>query len=289
MAEGLDLDHVAVVVRDLDIAERNFKRLGFLLTPRSSHKGPVPPDGRIEPWGTGNHCSMFRQGYLELLGITDPARHKTHIERRLSKYEGLHLIAFGTDDAHGTAKVIRDRGAPIGDPADLGRDVPYGDTTRPGRFAIANLDADRFPEADFIVIEQMTRDVLWQPALLTQPNGVVSLESVTICSDDPDDLLRRLTPVLGNPSNGGFDLSPGRVEICVPSEMSARFPGHGLPGEAPCVVAATFGVDDLAATRNTLVANGVEIDVGDVIRVGAEIGCGSIIEFAPAKETGDHP
>ena len=30
-------------------------------------------DGPVEPWGTGNRCAMLRDGYIELLGIFDPA------------------------------------------------------------------------------------------------------------------------------------------------------------------------------------------------------------------------
>ena len=51
-------------------------------------------------------------------------------------------------------------------PIFVGRDVPFGDGTKPGRFAIAYLDAEAYPEADFIIIEQETPDVLWQPELL---------------------------------------------------------------------------------------------------------------------------
>lgn len=282
MPEPLDLDHVAIVVRDLDIAERNFRRLGFNLTPRSSHKGPVPPDGNVELWGTGNHCAMFEQGYLELLGITDPDRHKVHVEKRLEKYEGLQLIAFGTGDAAASVAEIRGRGGAIADPAKIGRDVPFGSGTKPGWFGIANLDGEVLPEADFIVIEQMTRDVLWQPDLLPQANGVVSLEAITICSDDPDDLKQRLTPVLGSPAGDGFDLAEGRVEILSEAETHARYGGHPLVATPPVVVAVTLGVADLGETAAYLHANEVPIDAPDLqrLRVGADIGCGAIVEFA---------
>ena len=64
------LDHVALVVPDLDAAAASYRRLGFRLTAKSSHKGALP-SGEIGPWGTGNYCAMFEQGYFEILGITD--------------------------------------------------------------------------------------------------------------------------------------------------------------------------------------------------------------------------
>ena len=290
MTDGLDLDHVAVVVRDLDVAEANFTRLGFRLTRRSSHEGPVPPEGTIGPWGTGNHCAMFRQGYLELLGITDPDLYHAHLVRRLARHEGLHLIAFGTGDAVAAVENLRPRGVAIADPADVGRAVPYGSGTRPGRFGIANLDPDVYPEADFIVIEQKTRDVLWQPDLMAHPNGAVSLESVTVATPDPDGLIARLTPILGAPSGGTFALDPGRLHVLDSQGFARAYPGCRPPGDLPCAVAVAIGVESLTATEACLRANGVDIEArgAGLIRVGAETGCGAVVDFVEisGKEKG---
>ena len=64
------LDHAGVAVRDLDAAEAAYRRLGFNLTPRSIHSGAVEPGGPVVPWGSGNHCAMFADGYLEVVGLT---------------------------------------------------------------------------------------------------------------------------------------------------------------------------------------------------------------------------
>lgn len=286
MSGKLDLDHVAVVVRDLDAAEQSYTRLGFQLTPRSSHKGPVPPDDEIGPWGTGNHCAMFRRGYFEILGITDPNRFKTHIERRLARYEGLHLIAFGTPDAERSVADFRSKGARIADPQQIGRDVPFGAGTRPGSFGIANLDPDFYPEADFLVIEQQTREVLWQPDLMTHPNGAVSLESVTICCENPSELMNRLSPILGAPADTGFNLHPGTLQVVGAGDVAHLFSGNTLPGEQPCVVAASIGVEDLGKTASLLAANDVPLQsINDGhLRIGPDIGCGAIIDFVTTTQ-----
>ena len=282
MDSRLDLDHVAVVVGDLDRAQTDYERMGFRLTPRSSHSGPLP-DGTTGPWGTGNHCAMFGTGYFEILGVTDPSRHKTHIDRRLAAYEGLHLVAFGTEDAASAVAELRTRGATLTDPAELGRDVPYGSGTRPGRFAISNLDGDIYPEADFIVIEQKTRDVLWQETLLEHPNGAKSLAGVTIHATDPDDFVERMTAVLGPAGSGGFRLRSGVLDLASHSALGRRFPGCRPPVPGPCVCAVTIGVDDLDRTRALLTANGV--DAGQTDRNSLFVlpgqACGAIVEFAP--------
>ncbi|MGH7126574.1 MAG: VOC family protein, partial [Stellaceae bacterium] len=134
---GLFLDHVAVVVSDLARAAKTYARLGFQLTPESSHKGPVKPGGPLEPYGSGNHCAMFKGGYLEILGITDPNRYTGEVSQLLQRYAGLHRVALGCRDARQAA---RDLGSRLGAELtirELGRDVPQvGGGTKPAQFRI---------------------------------------------------------------------------------------------------------------------------------------------------------
>ncbi len=277
---SFDLDHVALIVSDLDAAAETYRKLGFNLTPRSSHKGALPAGG-VGPWGTGNHCAMFQQGYFEILGITDASLPHDNVARRLKRYAGLHLIAFGTRDAASASKRLQESGVPgIADPIFVGRDVPYGEGTKPGRFAITYLDGETYPEADFIIIEQQTRDVLWQPELLAHPNGITALRSVTIASDAPIAALERLARVLGEPDGSGFTLSPGRLDILAAPEAEARHPGLGRPQPLPKVVAVSFTVADVAETGRVLGANGVPFTQdGKTIRIAASDAAGAAIEF----------
>src|SRR5512134_1072217 len=50
------IDHVVLVVRDLDAARDTFERMGFTVTPRGHHT-----------IGSQNHCVMFGHDYIELL------------------------------------------------------------------------------------------------------------------------------------------------------------------------------------------------------------------------------
>ena len=67
------LDHLIVGVRDLEAARAQWARLGFNSTPRGRHLG----------WGTANHCLMLEEGYVELLGIVDPAGFDNGLRRFL--------------------------------------------------------------------------------------------------------------------------------------------------------------------------------------------------------------
>jgi Glyoxalase-like domain len=54
------VDHVVVMVEDLDAASDNWRRLGFTVSPRGTHSAKL---------GSGNYTIMFGDDYVELLGI----------------------------------------------------------------------------------------------------------------------------------------------------------------------------------------------------------------------------
>lgn len=284
MSEKTDLvlDHLAVVVPDLARAGTSYERLGFHLTPQSSHKGALVPGGPMEIYGSGNRCAMFRSGYLEILGITDPARHTGRVTPLLKRYAGLHLVALGTSDAPRTAAAI---GARLGarlEVRDLGRDVPYGAGTKPALFRIVGLPVGSFPEAELFVIEQATPDVLWQPALLDQPNGVTGLAGVTLCVANPEETAARLARILGqDAASGSFSLARGAIDIVDARTLTARY--GVTPKAVPMVAAARFAVADVAATARALRERGAACrqDAGRVW-VLPDAAEGAIVEFAQA-------
>lgn len=283
------LDHVAVVVPDLDAASASFARLGFRLTPRSSHKGALEPGGPVEPWGSGNHCAMFHDGYLEILGVTDPNRFHDHVTDRLNHHAGLCLIALGCDDLAAAAKDLRGRVAGVKDElVELQRDAPYGESTRLARFRFAFLEPETFPEGDLFYIEHLTPEVLWQASLLDHPNGVTGLAGVTICSGDETATSERLQAILGvMPERDGehlrFALDRGWVDVVEPEGLARCFK-DATPPAVPSIAATSFTVADLAATSNFLEARGIEVrkTKRGSVWVGPEAAEGAIVEYLSA-------
>jgi catechol 2,3-dioxygenase-like lactoylglutathione lyase family enzyme len=278
--EGLFLDHVAVVVPDLARAAKAYERLGFRLTPESSHKGPLKPGGPLEPYGSGNHCAMFREGYLEILGITDPKRYTGEVTPLLQRYAGLHLVALGCRDAGQAARDLGRRlGAELSIRA-LGRDVPQvAGGTKPAQFRIVGLPPGTFPEAKLFLIEQVTPDVLWQPALLPQPNGVTALAGAVLCVASPAETKRRLSRIIGRED---LALTHGTLEIIDAREFAAR--NSVEPPTLPMVAVARFAVSDMAATARYLRGQGLSFqEHKDRIRVGPGLAEGAIVEFAPGR------
>jgi catechol 2,3-dioxygenase-like lactoylglutathione lyase family enzyme len=268
----LTLDHVALVVSDLDRASEIYTRMGFNLSPRSSHKGKLEEDGPVEPWGTGNHCAMFATGYLEILGITDKNRHSEHVQVLLDEYEGLHLIALGSADAAAEAQSIRQRLGKGEDPYAVSRDVPMTDgSSQQATFNILQLPGETFPEADLFVIEHKNKDVIWQSDMLAQPNGVIGLTEVTVCSDRLQDTAGRLSAALGLVPEGEndtlvFKLAHGTIKILGPGALDNLF-ADLVPPKLPWVAAVEFQVADTEATRQYLQRNDFNV---------REIGNGSL-------------
>jgi catechol 2,3-dioxygenase-like lactoylglutathione lyase family enzyme len=283
------LDHVVVVVRDLDAASASYARLGFRLTPRSSHKGALEPGGPVEPWGSGNHCAMFHDGYLEILGVTDPDRYHDHVTDRLRRHAGLCLIALGCDDLAAAAKDLRSRVAGVKDDlVELQRDAPSGESARLARFRFAFLEPETFPEGDLFYIEHLTPEVLWQASLLDHPNGVTALAGVTICSGDRTATGKRLQAILGvrpEPDGEGlrFALDRGWIEVVGPAGLARRFK-DARPPAIPSIAATAFTVADLGATLNFLEARGIEVRDAkrESVWVGPEAAEGAIVEFLSA-------
>jgi len=162
----LELDHVGVAVKSLDRGRDAFRRLGFTLTARSFHSGSRVPGGPVETWGSGNHCAMFAEGYLEIIGLTDPEKYSS-VKDMVGRYEGLHIIAIGVDPAPGTgatADAARDelvrRGVPVEAPRSLERDAAFGprdEETRRAKFRNCYLDRQQYTEGRFLYIQHLTR------------------------------------------------------------------------------------------------------------------------------------
>lgn len=261
----LRLDHLGLGIRDLVAAATAYERMGFTLSPLSMHAGTTTPGGPTVPWGSGNRCAMFRNGYLELLGLIDPAL-PSNVKGLVEQYEGLHIVALDcavADRAHASLVAA---GIRANQPVQLERDAsfgPHGDTTRRAKFRNIYLDPAAHPEARFLVLEHQTRDVLWQQHLLEHPNGVQSLESVCLMVRDLEAALARLRPLLGSAVawEGGYRFDLGRGVVWLMKEESVRRFCPVLREHAVNRVAsACFGVRSLAALGDLLESRGVNFE-----------------------------
>lgn len=288
MSIPIKLDHVGVAIRDLERGRAAFERLGFKLTARSIHRGSPAPGAPVIPFGSGNHCAMFREGYLEVVGLTDPALY-SNVKAFVERYEGAHIVAFGVESAAATYAELRGRGIPIEPARDLERDAaygPHGGETRRAAFRNMYFDAAAYPEARLLYIEHLTREVLWQPHLLDHPNGAVALSDVFLCTPDSRAVAAKysqLFEVEAHPVRDGewrLALAHGRVWILGADAWARRAPGAAT-APLPFPAGIGFRVQDLEATRTLLAERGIAPAMGldGGFRVGPEHGCGATLYF----------
>ncbi len=261
------LDHLGHFVPDMESAHIALSRLGFSQTPYVEHAF-TDGDGNRHPMGTANRCVMLREGYLEVLTVTDdstPTGARTR--RQLNRYTGLHIVALSDADALNR----RQRQAAAGfhplEPTPLKRPVPVLDDIgretgqNEAAFTVIKNPEEDMPEGRVQVLSHHTEALVWQPAWMRHENGIVALRDVVIVPEDLDeatDRYARFTEVdavaLG-PGLVRLPLARGGVLLATPERATELFPGTTIP-PSPGVAGYALLSDDLAATQAFLAGRG---------------------------------
>ncbi|NVN85263.1 MAG: VOC family protein [Rhodopseudomonas sp.] len=276
----IGIDHAVIVVKDLDQAAANWKRLGFTVSPRGTHSALL---------GSGNYTIMFGDDYIELLGILVETEHNAPSRAFLAERgEGIERIAFTATDAAAGAKEVRELGwAAIG-PIDFGRPVtlPNGGQSE-AKFSIFQWPVTEAPAGlRIFACQHRTRDAVWIPELQNHANTVTRLKRVLIVSPNPVSDARHLWRLIDGELDGQPDGSvivpsgSDRAEFVFMTRelLGQQYPGvslDGLPerGGAGLVL----GVSDPAAAAQAVGAVGVR--VGNGVAVPPAAGNGVLLAF----------
>jgi hypothetical protein len=175
----IGIDHAVVVVKDLDQAAENWKRLGFTVSPRGTHSAKL---------GSGNYTIMLDPDYMELLGILVETDHNAPTRGFLAKHgEGIERIAFTAIDSAAGAEEIRARGyEPVG-PVDFERPVTMPD----GSLSAAKFRIFQWPIAEapgglrIFACQHKTRETVWIPELMKHANGAKRIRQALVVSPEP--------------------------------------------------------------------------------------------------------
>jgi catechol 2,3-dioxygenase-like lactoylglutathione lyase family enzyme len=215
MAPLSRLDHVIVAVRNLDQAAMTYRRLGFTLTPRGLHEGK----------GTGNHCIMFKNSYIELLGIVDEIGAKGRLAERVNQRgEGGLGIAYGADDADAACAALRTAGIAAEDPNELSRPLELDGRRELVRFRNVMLPGLALPNVMQFVCAHLTPELTrarheWQ----LHPNGATGIAEICIAADTPSTYAAEQMALHGN------GLKNTRITLANRGELESRF-GNALGG-----------------------------------------------------------
>ena len=274
----IGIDHAVVMVRNLDEAAENWKRLGFTLSPRGTHSAHM---------GTGNYTIMLDPDYMELLGVLTPTEHNAPARAMLEKREGIERVAFTAIDSAAGAEEIRARGlVPIG-PTDFERPVTMPD----GSLSAAKFRTFQWPVAEapagmrIFACQHKTRETVWIPELMKHANGAKRLGQVLLVAREPAKEAAHLSKLIDRgtrtDSDGAVAVPSGadRAEFIfmTADQLAKRYPGvplAGLPerGAVGLVIAA-----DLNAAEKALGSSGVRS--GQAICVPPASANGTLLAF----------
>jgi hypothetical protein len=275
------IDHAVVMVRDLDQAAENWKKLGFTVSPRGTHSAHM---------GSGNYTIMLDPDYIELLGVLNPTEHNAPARAFLEKREGIERIAFTAVDSAAGAEEIRARGYPPVGPTDFERPVTMPD----GGLSAAKFRTFQWPVAEapggvrIFACQHKTRETVWIPELMKHANGAKRLRQVLLVAPEPAQEAAHLARMIDREAREQADDS-----VVVPSgadradfvfmtkdQLGRRYPDVSLAvlperGSAGLVVAA-----DLSAAEKAL--GSVGIRSGSAICVPPAAGNGTLLAFVGA-------
>lgn len=260
------LDHVVVLVRDLDAAAASWRRLGFTVSPRGLHSPHL---------GTGNHTVMLGQDYIELLGIVAPTPHNEASRALLAEREGVERVAFTARDAAGLAAELRERGLSPTGPLDFGRPVERPDgSLSEARFRTVHWPPDERPGAlRLFACQHLTPENVWLPELTRHANTAFGIERVEAPVVEPRSAAEHLAGLIGagaEPAEEGawrVETSAGRASLVFLDEARRQGRGPSVAVDAARgvgVIGLVLRVRDLDEAARS-VEGAVRSDEGDLL------------------------
>jgi len=264
---------VAHYVEDLGAAGALLEKLGFAPTPVAHHQ----IDGK--PAGTSNRCLMLPEGYIEILAPTLDTPQAARARELMSRYPGIHLVAFGTPDASAEhARLAAHRFEP--DPVvPLRRKISRN---RLLKFNVAYAPPSRMPEGRIQYCEHLTPQHLWDAPSLAHKNGVRGLSSVYVVADDPPAVAARWAEYTGTlpfPQKDlvGIAFARGRIFFGKKETLSKTI--DRVP-HAPGIAAIGMTFKDPVAFAKRCKTAGIQVDK-NVVTFPAALGGTWILEKAP--------
>lgn len=276
------VDHVFILVNDLDDSARRYAALGFTLSPKGIHSATK---------GSANYTIMFPHDYFELLGIMNRTPQNAHRLDALDRIgEGVHAIACRIDDAEGAASALADLGIATEGLGSFQRPVPLPDGSDGiAAFSTVAFTRDEVPFGAVFMCQHRTRETVWVPELLNHANTACGLEAILSISNAPSaDGVRfaRLWAdgrVIAGDDSVSVHTGPDSAPLILMAEetFAQAYPGIDiaqLPRDT--YAGLRIKVADMDAVRKCLDAAGISgVATARGLVVAPSDACGALIEF----------
>jgi catechol 2,3-dioxygenase-like lactoylglutathione lyase family enzyme len=189
------IDHLVILVRNLDDAVRDYQQLGFTVTRGGEHPG-----------GTHNALVGFANGsYLELIAFQEPEKPSDHRwYSYLALGGGLVDFALGANDVEEELGRVQRRGLAYRGPMPGARKRPDGQEIA---WRMAWPPADRAGDLPFMIDDITPRDLRVPSGdAARHANGVTGVRSLIIAVRDLDEASGEFAAITGaEPFASGSD------------------------------------------------------------------------------------
>jgi hypothetical protein len=194
-----------------------------------------------------------------------PTSRETPVAQQLlaaiSRYTGVHLIAFGTPDSAVDHARLAEEGFDPPPPVALQRALgtPEGEGT--ARFSVVRVSPGIMAEGRIQYCQHLTPEMPWQPRWMTHANGAVALAAAILCVADPAEAAARYARFTGLPVawSGAARLlqtQRGQLLFLAPDKTKSVF--GVAPPSLPWIAGYVLATQDLAAARAIAIRNGIK-------------------------------
>lgn len=220
----LSLDHLVVLVEDLEAAVAGYEEAGFRVTPGGEHA-----DGL-----TRNALVPFADGtYLERVEFLNPSDHRDNVwgwRALLGKGESLVDYCALSDDLAADARRLREEGLAADRPDEGGRRLPDGEELR-WRSVRVRQEGRLLP----FMIEDATPRELRVPggAATEHPNGATGIRQLFIAARDAANARSSLAALAGGGDASAGSIRLGRHELTLATPDGSRDAAERLEALGP--------------------------------------------------------
>jgi hypothetical protein len=282
------VNHVGLVVKDLEAAAKRYEAFGFILTPLSMHSGALKPGDPEIPYGSGNRCAIFPDNYLEIVAHVDKQKYDLFCGKFLQRFEGAHIICFGCGDASVVDRRLRLSGVGTSGVIPLKRDLDTPDGKRTAKFDCVHFDYAATPEGLIQAAYHLTPQYIHQKRYLGHPNKVTALSNVYLAVADPAETAARYEKFTGRKGerqgkNFVFKLPRvSKVTIMPAANLATELPGAPLHS-GPYLAGFAFATSDLPGMAKRLKDRKIRFaEPGDRLVVPADEAFGAAVVFERA-------
>jgi len=278
------LDHVGFFVKDIEAVGEVLKRVGFTPTPVNIHYNS-DEKGNLAKSGTANRLCTFKFGYIEVLGAVADTPLADQLKEALSRYSGLHLLAFTHENMEEQRNRILSAGFDLQPTVRLRRPIQTAEGEKTVRATVVRVKSGVMSESRVQMLTHGTPELIWLEDYSNHPNQAEALTDLLLISDEPmnkADQYARFTGgvILQEDDVWVVSLPRGRMTFSSPDTADKILPGLNIPS-LPYIAALSIRSGDFEKTNRHMQSQGIKpASANDtMLCIGPEEGLGAYLVF----------